>query len=87
MTLVIVAEDGSKTCEIDFVPSFKMDLENLLNGTWAVSKNSKLHQYVCQCSGRFGGNYHPRNFMAIVLPRADEQKFELDFHDVERQIL
>ena len=87
VTLVIMAEDDSKTCEIDFVPSFKMELESLLNGTRADFKNSKLHQQVTQLSDRFGGNYYPRNFMAIALLRADEEKFELDFHDVERQIL
>ena len=86
--VVIMALDDSKTCEIDFVPSFKMELESLLNGTRADFKNSKLHQQVSQFSERFGGNYYsPRNFMAIALPRADEEKFELDFHDVERQIL
>ena len=28
-----------------------------------------------------------RNFMAISLHRADKEKFELDFHDLERKIL
>ena len=87
VTLVIVAEDGSKSCEIDFVPSFKLDLENLVNGTRADSNNSKLHQQVSQLNERFGVNYSPRNFMAIALHRADTEKFELDFHDVERQVL
>ena len=36
---------------------------------------------------RFGVNYSLRNFMAIALHRADTEKFELDFHDVERQVL
>merc|ERR1719234_9317 len=59
-----------------------MELDNLKNGT----RNSEVHQHVTQLSDRFG-LYSPQNFMAIVLPRADKQKFELDFHDVERQIL
>ena len=50
-------------------------------------QNSKLLQQVTQLSDRFGGNYYPTNFMEIALPRADEQKIELDFHDMERQIL
>ena len=88
VTLVIVAEEGSKSCEIDFVPSFKLELENLVTGTRADFNNSKLHQQVSQLSDRFGvNNYRPRNFMAIALHRADTQKFELDFHDVERDIL
>ena len=29
----------------------------------------------------------PANFMAISLHRADQEKFELDFHDLEREIL
>ena len=33
VTLIIVAVDGSKTCEVDFVPSFKLELGNLQNGT------------------------------------------------------
>ena len=87
VTLVIVALEGSKSCKIDFVPSFKLELENLVTGTRADFNNSKLHQQVSQLSDRFGVNYYPRNFMAIALHRADAQKFELDFHDVERQIL
>ena len=31
--------------------------------------------------------HETRKFMAISLHRADQQMFELDFHDIERQIL
>ena len=80
VTLVIAAKDGSKICKVDLVPSFKLDLDILLYGTRADFNNSKLYQQVSQLS-------YPRNFMAIALHQADTQKFELDFHDVERQIL
>ena len=58
-----------------------------MNGSRADFKNSELYQQVAQLSNRFGVNYYPRNFMAIALHRADTEMFELDFHDVERQIL
>ena len=88
VTLVIVAEDGSKTCEVDLVPAFKLELESLLNSIRDPRlKNYKLHQRVTQLDEKFNGNTHPRTFMAVALHKADPRKFELDFHDVERQIL
>ena len=88
VTLVIVAEDGSKTCRVDLVPSFKLELKSLQNSIRDPRlKNYKLHQRVTQLDEKFNGNTHPRTFMAVALHKADPRKFELDFHDVERQIL
>ena len=57
--------------EVDFVPSFQFDFKNLPE----------------EVRYRVNKIARTRNFMAISLHRADKEKFQLDFHDIERKIL
>ena len=66
--------------EVDLVPSIKYNFD-------ALKGNNLLIKHVSDLCNEFGVSTETRNFMAISLHRADKEKFELDFHDVERKIL
>ena len=78
VTLKVVGHGMS--FEVDLVPSLKFDFK-------ALPRNSELERHVVPLCDEFGVTTETRNFMAISLHRADKEKFELDFHDVERRIL
>jgi len=78
VTLKVVGNGMS--FEVDLVPSIKFDFK-------ALSSQSELEKHVVSLCNKFGVTNETRNFMAISLHRADKEKFELDFHDVERKIL
>ena len=80
VTLDIRAVDGTRRCEVDLVPSLKMDL-GVLAGEEA------LEARVTGLCDRYNVSRQTRGCMAISLHRADKHRFELDFHDVERKIL
>ena len=82
VTLKVVSLDDwdPMSFEIDLVPSLKLELE-------ALAGNVTLKSHVTRMCGEYGVSQDARNFMAISLHKADKQKFELDFHDVERKIL
>jgi len=64
--------------EVDLVPSFQYDFRLLPR---------EIIGRVTNLSDMFNMTQETRRFMAISLHRADQKKFELDFHDIERQIL
>ena len=78
VTLKVVGNGMS--FEVDLVPSIKFDFK-------ALPQDSELKRHVVPLCDEFGVAEETRNFMAISLHRADKEKFELDFHDVERRIL
>merc|ERR1711892_606962 len=78
VTLKVVGNGMS--FEVDLVPSIKFDFKTL-------PEDSELKRHVVPLCDEFGVAEETRNFMAISLHRADKEKFELDFHDVERRIL
>jgi len=78
VTIKVVGQGVS--FEVDLVPSIKFDFP-------ALPQHSVLEHHVVSLCKKFGVPNENRNFMAISLHRADEEKFELDFHDVERKIL
>ena len=78
VTLKVVGNGMS--FEVDLVPSIKFDFP-------ALPPHSELEQHVISLCNKFGVTNETRNFMAISLHRADKEKFELDFHDIERKIL
>ena len=66
--------------EVDLVPSLQLSL-GVLEG------NFHLENRITSLCQRYQVPLHERNCMAISLHRADQVKFELDFHDIERRIL
>merc|ERR1711915_20183 len=78
VTLKVVGNGMS--FEVDLVPSIKYNFD-VLQG------NNLLIKHVSDLCDEFGVSTETRNFMAISLHSADKEKFELDFHDVERKIL
>ena len=78
VTLKVVGNGMS--FEVDLVPSIKFDFP-------VLPPHSELEQHVVSLCNKFGVTNETRNFMAISLHRADKEKFELDFHDIERKIL
>merc|ERR1712126_189387 len=79
VTLKITSITGPESFfEVDFVPSFQFDFRNL-----PVEMKSR----VIEIANDYNVSEETRNFMAISLHRADKEKFELDFHDLERKIL
>ena len=82
--------------EVDLVPSFQFDFRYTIVINWFPlfsfvfierSLPSEITGRVTNLSDMFNMTQETRKFMAISLHRADQKKFELDFHDVERQIL
>ena len=65
--------------EVDLVPSLKL-------GMSALPRNFQLPNNVFNHL-RYRGGIGESCFMAISLHKADHEKFELDFHDLERAIL
>ena len=47
----------------------------------------EISQRVTAITRQYNVSAEQANFMAISLHRADKEKFELDFHDLEREIL
>ena len=47
----------------------------------------EIKSRVIEIANDYNVSEETRNFMAISLHRADKEKFELDFHDLERKIL
>ena len=83
VTLKVVSLDQMEDpvrFEVDLVPSLQLGL-TVLDG------NSHLQDRLTSLCQRYQVPLHERNCMAISLHRADQVKFELDFHDIERRIL
>ena len=83
VTLKVVSLDQMEDpvrFEVDLVPSLQLGL-TVLDG------NSNLQDRLTSLCQRYQVPLHERNCMAISLHRADQVKFELDFHDIERRIL
>lgn len=67
-------------CDIDFVPSIELDIEVLpRDGQDSIYDRVHKMKETFPCP--------QKDFMAISLWRADGNKFELDFHNIERGIL
>jgi hypothetical protein len=64
---------------IDLVPSFKLELHNLQTGC------SDLKEIVVNILKEF--NIYVNTCMAIALQNASSDRFEIDFHDIERGLL
>ena len=83
VTLKVVSLDQMEDpvrFEVDLVPSLQLGL-TVLDG------NFLLQTRITSLCQRYQVPLHERNCMAISLHRADQVKFELDFHDIERRIL
>ena len=78
--LTIKVVGGRMSFEVDLVPSIKFDLCEL-------SSDKTLQRHINGLCSKFKIPPENGSFMAKSLPRADKGKFELDFHDIERQIL
>lgn len=64
--------------EVDLVPSIEFDFRSLPR---------EMEGRVSRIADGYQVPDHARSFMAISLHRADQQKFEIDFHNIERSIL
>ena len=79
VTLKVTSVTGPESFfEVDFVPSFQFDFTNL---------PEEVRYRVNKIADDYDVREGTRNFMAISLHRADKEKFQLDFHDIERKIL
>ena len=96
--VTIVCSGPETFFEVDFVPSFKFDFRF---ETTTDSVHTELYDYYFRCrslpdeisqrvdgiTNQYNVSVQNANFMAISLHRADKEKFELDFHELEREIL
>ena len=64
---------------IDLVPQFKLELHDLQTGC------SDLNERVVNIIKEF--NIYVNTCMAIALQNASSDRFEIDFHDIERGLL
>lgn len=79
VTLKVTSVTGPESFfEVDFVPSFQFDFRNL---------PEEIKSAVTKIANDYDVTEETRSFMAISLHRADKEKFELDFNDLERKIL
>ena len=79
LTLKVVGQNNNMAFEVDLVPSLKLGMDALPRD-FLLPNNVLNH---LSYRGGIGGSY----FMAISLHKADREKFELDFHDLERAVL
>ena len=81
VTLKVKGLNNDIEFEVDLVPAVRMPAGKLYHFSDTSNRIQCLRR-------RFGGfKDRTNNFLAISLHRADKEKFELDFHDLERQIL
>ena len=78
ITLKIIGLEDDVEFEVDLVPSMKIGIETL-------RKHTKTYQHIKGLCDQ--GFQMPSSLMAISLHKVDKEKFQLDFHDLEREIL
>jgi len=78
--VLVVKEKGELVFEVDLVPAFRMDIENF------PTRSATKDNLVGFCN-KF--NIELRTFLAIALRNVEniQGRFEIDFHDLERDIL
>ena len=78
--VLVVKEREELVFEVDLVPAFRMNLENF-------PKHSATKDNLLRFCEKFG--IEIRTFLAIALRNVDniQGRFEIDFHDLEREIL
>lgn len=76
----LIISGNGMSMEVDLVPAVELSIDQL-------PANSKVMTRLTQISQARGLNFRSTNFMAICLWKADKDRFEIDFHDLEREIL
>jgi len=80
ITLKVKGLNNSHQFEVDLVPSMKFPLSKL-------SRHKRLSTHIRKLCHRYKLDFSTTSFMAISLPKADKAQFEVDFHDIERELL
>ena len=75
-TIRIECAETAFKCDVDLVPAMKFGLDDLPFFTRHRIQNYNL-EFGCEIT----------TFLAIALAKADSEKFEIDFHDIERSVL
>jgi hypothetical protein len=84
ITLKVIGLSDNMFFTVDLVPAIKIPLENLQSDKYRKYRN--LSDRVKKLS-QIGTNDASIDFMAISLNGVSSEKFQLDFHDVERTVM